>query len=71
MNRNEPPPKNAPSTLLLTKSELANHLRCSERQVDKLTAAGKIPAPIILGKSRRWSRVAIQVWINQKTQSLG
>lgn len=50
-------------SLLLTKSELANHLRCSERQVDKLTAKGTIPRPIMLGNTRRWSRNVIALWI--------
>lgn len=57
-------PQDDPS-LLLTKTELAKHLRCSERQVDKLTADGKIPSPILLGNSRRWPRSAIESWIDR------
>lgn len=54
-------------SLLLTKADLAKHLRCSERQVDKLTADGKIPRPIILGDSRRWPRASILAWIERLT----
>lgn len=50
-------------TLLLTKTELAKHLRCSERQIDKLTADGRIPLPIMLGNCRRWPRSLIVEWI--------
>ena len=69
MTQHTRPTPGSDSTLLLTKSELAKHLRCSERQIDKLTAAGRIPAPVIVGKSRRWSRAEIQDWIYQKTHS--
>ena len=51
------------TTLLITKAELAKHFRCSERQVDKLTAEGRIPTPIMLGNTRRWSRAVITAWI--------
>lgn len=55
------------ASLLLTKAELARHLRCSERQVDKLTADGQIPRPIMLGSVRRWPRALITAWIERLT----
>ena len=51
-------------TMLLSKADLAGHFRCSERQIDKLTADGKIPQPIILGNTRRWQRSVIVSWLD-------
>lgn len=52
--------------LLMTKSELADDLRCSDRQVDKLVTAGDLPEPIRVGASPRWSRSTIVEWIASK-----
>ena len=51
-------------TMLLSKTDLAGHFRCSERQIDKLTVEGKIPPPIILGNTRRWQRSVIVSWLD-------
>ena len=43
--------------LLLTKTEVAELLSCSLRQVENLTKSGRIPQPIQLGpNSPRWRR---------------
>jgi len=43
--------------VLLLKKQVAALLQCSERQVELLVKAGRIPAPIQLGKnSPRWVR---------------
>lgn len=65
------PPMDAPPdpSLLLSKSDLAGHLRISERQVDKLRPM--LPAPLYLGTSPRWSRVAIIDWIAEQQLSAG
>ena len=65
LTRPTPPtePNDDPS-LLISKAELAEHFRCSERQIDKLTAEGKIPQPIMLGNTRRWPRSVIITWLN-------
>jgi len=43
--------------VLLLKKQVAALLQCSERQVELLVKAGRIPQPIQLGKnSPRWAR---------------
>ena len=43
--------------VLLVKKQVAALLQCSERQVELLVRAGRIPQPIQLGKnSPRWRR---------------
>jgi len=42
---------------LMTKKETAAFYKCCQRQVELLTAAGRIPKPIYLGESSpRWRR---------------
>ena len=45
---------------LLTKSQVAEYLQCSQRQVELLTQKGRICKPIYLGESSpRWQRVEL------------
>ena len=62
------PPAEVPAdpSMLLTKADLAEHLRISERQVDNLR--GHLPAPIYLGSSPRWLRSAIVDWLAKQSQ---
>jgi predicted DNA-binding transcriptional regulator AlpA len=39
---------------LLSMAEVADLLRCSVRQVQRLAAVGRIPKPIAIGGLRRW-----------------
>ena len=68
-----PPPIGIASdpTLTLSKADLAQHLRVSQRQIDALTASGGLPPPFLVGQSRRWSRQTIIDWIerNEKATS--
>lgn len=42
---------------LMTKSQVAEFCQCSKRQIELLTKAGRIPAPVYLsGQSPRWRR---------------
>ncbi len=41
-------------TLLLTKTEVAEKLKVSTRQVELLVKAGKLPEPIRIGSHPRW-----------------
>ena len=42
---------------LMTKSQVADFLQCSKRQVELLSQQGRIPKPIYLGPSQpRWKR---------------
>lgn len=66
---NTPTETNEDPSLLISKAELAEHFRCSERQIDKLTAEGKIPRPIMLGNTRRWPRSVIITWLEEQTDT--
>jgi len=56
-------PVNAVETMLLDKGQLSCELRCSKRKIDRLDAAGKLPASLRLGNSKRWARQTIEKWI--------
>lgn len=56
--------KKVDPTLLLTKAELARHLRICERQVDNLK--DQLPKPIRLGSVPRWSRRVVSDWIAEQ-----
>ena len=63
----QPPAETPPDpSLLLTKSALAMHFGCSERQVDNLRPV--MPPPIRLGTSPRWLRTSIVEWLAQLAQ---
>ena len=49
--------------LLLTAAQVAEILAISVRHVHKLNREEKIPAPVRLGRSVRWSRNEIKAWI--------
>jgi excisionase family DNA binding protein len=49
--------------LLLTVSEVAELLSFSTRHVRRLSEKGRMPSPLHLGASVRWSRVTIETWI--------
>lgn len=57
----------ASAPLTMNKADLAENLRCSERQVDKLRP--ELPEPFYLGSSPRWSREAIVSWIAERQVS--
>lgn len=48
---------------LMTVREVAAMLKVSQRQVWKLTSAGRLPAPIRLGRSVRWRASDIDKFI--------
>ena len=51
---------------MMTKKDVAKFLQCSERQVELLVKAGKIPKPFYFSKaSPRWRRSAIDEWVNR------
>jgi hypothetical protein len=50
---------------LISKAELARHLRRSQRSIDRLRALGLLPPPVPLpGLKRFWSRDAINAWLS-------
>lgn len=58
--------KEQETRLLLKVEQVAKMLGLSERSVWRLTSTGEIPAPIKLGRSRRWSRKTIEDFVESK-----
>lgn len=48
---------------LLTARTLGQRLSLSKRQIFRLNSCGKIPAPIKIGGSVRWSESTIAEWL--------
>jgi predicted DNA-binding transcriptional regulator AlpA len=48
---------------LLDLHALAKKLSCSARHVEDLGREGKLPAPIRLGRLKRWDVATIDAWI--------
>lgn len=48
---------------LLSILEVAARLGVSRSTVEALVEAGDLPAPIKVGRQRRWARVTIETWI--------
>lgn len=55
-------PADSPAKLLDVQA-VALLLDCSARHVYRLSDGGRMPAPVKLGNLCRWSRVAIEKWI--------
>ena len=51
------------SPSLATVDDVATMLNCSVRHVQRLSQTERMPCPVRLGRSLRWSLVAIQEWI--------
>lgn len=48
---------------LLTKRELAQQLKLSQRSIDRKIEAGEFPKGLTLGGARRWRSSEISDWI--------
>lgn len=48
---------------LLTAAEVGKILGLSKRQIFRLNAGGKIPAPVRIGASVRWAESTIVEWL--------
>lgn len=48
---------------LLDPKQLAEFLGCSARNVRHLSAAGKLPKPVRVGRLLRWPRKSIEQWL--------
>lgn len=57
-------PESPLTPLLIGADELAALLRISTRSLWRLLSAGRLPKPIRLGRSVRWRRVEVEIWIN-------
>ena len=49
---------------LLDAKTFGQRLSLSKRQIFRLNSCGKIPAPVKIGGSIRWSETEISAWIN-------
>lgn len=55
---------------LMTKRQLAEFLQCSQRQVELLTANGRLPKPIYLGASSpRWKRAEVMAALDANSNA--
>jgi len=52
-----------PPALCVDRAGLAALLDVSVRQVDRLDSGGKLPAPLALGRCKRWSVEEVKAWI--------
>ena len=50
---------------LLTVRDVAAALRLSQRQVWKLSASGRLPKPLKIGRSARWRRADIEAYVER------
>jgi excisionase family DNA binding protein len=51
---------------LITAERVAERLELSKRTVSRLDASGKLPAPVRIGGSVRWSSEEISQWIKAR-----
>lgn len=56
--------------LLLTVGEVSALLGVSVRSVWRLAAAGELPSPLAIGRSKRWDRRAIHDFVERKVRGL-
>jgi excisionase family DNA binding protein len=49
--------------LLIDAAELARLLMVSVKTIDRWLRAKKLPAPIVIGRERRWRRQEIELWL--------
>jgi predicted DNA-binding transcriptional regulator AlpA len=56
----------------MTKCQVADWLQCSQRQVELLTAKGRLPKPIYLGESSpRWRRSELMAHLDAQQNAGG
>jgi excisionase family DNA binding protein len=68
---NQAPAMNTGDRRLVAVGEVARRLSISIRQTWKLVAAGKLPAPIRLGRSVRWRAAELDSWIGAGCPEVG
>ena len=72
LNLPTPPDSARPTGGLLTKEELAGVLRCSERQIERLQLARKIPFVKLSGRMIRYRRESVlRALVKMETEALG
>ncbi len=61
----------ASERLAIPASAVAKLLSISERHVWALSASGRLPPPIRLGRSVRWNRAELQDWLAAGARRIG
>lgn len=56
----------APQGRLLTVKDVATMLHLGQRSIWKFSACGELPAPISIGRLKRWDRQDMDAWIARK-----
>ena len=49
-------------TRLLTRKDLSERLQISPRTISRMTCDGRLPKPLMLGRSVRWAEAEIEAW---------
>ncbi len=55
--------------ILLTAKQVAYLLGLSERSVWRLSGIGKLPVPVSIGRSKRWTREMLNSFVTRKVKS--
>ena len=55
-------------TRLLTRKDLADRLQISPRTLSRMVSDQRLPRPILIGRSVRWSETEIESWISKQTK---
>ena len=56
----------APEAALMTAKQVAQHLGCDQRTARRWRQTRGFPAPIKVGRSRRWRRRDVERWIEER-----
>ena len=54
------------ATRLLTKAEVCERMKVSERGLDKMVGRREFPSPVKLGKRHFWSHIPVDHWLSRK-----
>jgi predicted DNA-binding transcriptional regulator AlpA len=57
------PPEPGAASLLIDIEELSALLNRSVASLERDQAAGRVPAPVYVGSSKRWRRAEVEAWV--------
>lgn len=62
----DPPRATAPAepAILIDTAALAALLGTTDRNLRRLMAAGRLPAPVLVGRRKRWRRKEVEAWVD-------
>ncbi len=64
-----PPPPAPAIEPLLSQTDICRILACSQRSLDRLRSAGRLPRPdMFIGRSPRWRPDTIRQWIDTQSR---